>query len=117
MSTGHPLFDTWDQMIQEQIPNFLRLYVNPFVAQTCLCLSRYVQDTWHPEERPRPWYQSFLANGFDEALSGAIKLARYWADVAHRPKTGLVIDPEGRLGPLVSVTLEGQGKVEFIPDM
>jgi acetylornithine/succinyldiaminopimelate/putrescine aminotransferase len=117
MSTGHPLFDTWDQIIQEQLPNFLRLYVNPFVARTCLALNRYVQDAWHRDERPRPRYPSFLANSFDEALSGAIKLARYAAALERRPKTGLVIDGGGRLGPLSAVRLEGKGKVEFIPEI
>jgi acetylornithine/succinyldiaminopimelate/putrescine aminotransferase len=117
MTTGHPLFDTWDEMIQEQIPNFLRLYLNPFVVQTCLGLSAYVQDTWHGGAAPRPRYQSFLANSFDEALSGAIKLARYAADVANRPKAGLAFDPDGRLGPLVSVTLADQDRVEFVPDV
>jgi acetylornithine/succinyldiaminopimelate/putrescine aminotransferase len=111
------LFNTCDQIIQEQIPNFLRLYLNPFVVQTCLSLSRYVQDTWHPGATSKAHYQSFLANGFDEALSGAIKLARFGADVENRPKAGLVIDPDGRLGPLISVTLEGLGEVEFIPDV
>jgi acetylornithine/succinyldiaminopimelate/putrescine aminotransferase len=117
MNTGRPLFDAWDQILQEQIPNFLRLYLNPFVAQTCLCLNRYVQDTWHYGERPRPRYPSFLANSFDEALSGAIKLARYAAAMENRPKTGLVIDGDGRVGPLVAVRLEGKGKVEFIPEI
>ena len=75
MKTRHPLFDTWDQMIQQQLPNFLRLYLNPHVVETCLCLSRYVRETWYESVSPRPHFQSFLANSFDEALSGAIKLA------------------------------------------
>jgi acetylornithine/succinyldiaminopimelate/putrescine aminotransferase len=90
------------------MPNLLRLYVNPHVAQTCLCLCRYVQDTWH---RTEP-YQTFLANSFDEALGGAIKLARFWGDLEQRPKSGLVIDPEGRMGPLASL-----GELAFIPDL
>src|SRR5262249_26045560 len=110
MSISHPLFDTWDELLREQTPNFLRLYLTPFVAQTCLCLSRYVEETWSagvPTE-----HQSFLANSFDEALSGAIKLARFSADVEGRPKTGMVIDPDGRLGPLASVALEGRGRID-----
>jgi acetylornithine/succinyldiaminopimelate/putrescine aminotransferase len=117
MSTRHPLFDTWDEMLAGQVPNFLRLYVNPFVAQACLCLGRYVRDTWHSEESPTPEYQSFLANGFDEALSGAIKLARFAAALEGRSKTGLVLDPDGRLGPLGSIALEGQGTIDFIPEL
>jgi acetylornithine/succinyldiaminopimelate/putrescine aminotransferase len=117
MSNRHPLFQTWDQIIREQIPNFLRLYLNPYVAQTCLCLSRYVQETWHPGTSPPPPFQSFLANSFDEALSGAIKLARFSADAEGRPKAGLVIDPAGRLGPCASVAVDGLGTIEFIPDL
>jgi acetylornithine/succinyldiaminopimelate/putrescine aminotransferase len=60
---------------------------------------------------------SFLTNSFDEALSGAIKLARYSANRDRRPPTGLVIDPAGRLGPFASVTLCSGGKVEFIPKL
>jgi acetylornithine/succinyldiaminopimelate/putrescine aminotransferase len=58
-----------------------------------------------------------LANSFDEALSGAIKLARYSADIEGRPKTGLVLDPEGRIGPSVSVAIDGMGKIDFLPDL
>jgi acetylornithine/succinyldiaminopimelate/putrescine aminotransferase len=122
MDSQHAVFDTWDQLVGEQIPNFLRLYLNPFVVQTCLALNRYVQETWFAGESPGltrrlASYQSFLANSFDEALSGAIKLARYSADLEGRPKAGLVFDPEDRLGPLASVSLNGQEKIEFIPDL
>jgi len=92
----------------------LRLYLNPYVAQTCLCLDRYVRATWPAEAAPA--YQSFLANSFDEALSGAIKLSRYCADIAGWPKKGLVVDPDGRLGPLASMAVDG-GTIEFIPDL
>ena len=71
----------------------------PFVAQTCLCLSRYVQETWFKQDSPKPSFQSFLANSFDEAVSGAIKLARYAADIRGKSLAGLVIDCENRLGP------------------
>lgn len=67
---------TCDQIIRLKIPNLLRLYLNPFVAQTCVALAEMVSAVWsgaHVEGR-RP---SFLANSGDEALSGAIKLARY----------------------------------------
>jgi acetylornithine/succinyldiaminopimelate/putrescine aminotransferase len=117
MSTDGLLLNTFNQMIQEQIPNFLRLYLNPYVVQTCLCLDRYVQDTWHAGQSSAPQRQTFLANSFDEALSGAIKLARFTAAEAGRPKTGLVLDPQGRLGPLASLTLEGQGRIDFLPDV
>ena len=33
-------------MIRGKIPNFFRLYLNPYVVQACYCLSKYVLDTW-----------------------------------------------------------------------
>jgi acetylornithine/succinyldiaminopimelate/putrescine aminotransferase len=117
MDSRHAIFDTWNQLLLEQIPNFLRLYMNPFVAQTCLSLSLYVQETWLAGKSTPSAYQSFLANSFDEAISGAIKLARYSADVEGRPKTGLVFDPGDHLGPVASVSLAGQGNIDFIPEL
>src|SRR5262245_37813480 len=113
----HPLIDTCEQILREQVPNFLRLYLNPHVTSACLCLTRYVQSTWEaPAGRPVE-YQTFLANGFDEALSGAIKLARYCASLAGRPTTGLVLDPDGRLGPYAAASLIGGERVEFVPGL
>src|SRR5262245_2103915 len=108
MNLRHPLADTYRQILREQVPNLFRLYLNPYVAQACFCLDRYVRTTWaaHPEPEA---FQTFLANCFDEALSGAIKLARYCASVAGRPTTGLVIGGEG-LGPFASAQVAG-GKV------
>ena len=40
------LAETYEQILREQEPNFLRLYLNPHVAQTCFCLDRYVRTTW-----------------------------------------------------------------------
>jgi acetylornithine/succinyldiaminopimelate/putrescine aminotransferase len=110
MKPGPRLADTCRQMLQEELPNLFRLYLNPFVAQACLCLERYVQTTWR--SRAGDDFQTFLANGFDEALGGAIKLARYDASVSGRPTTGLVIDPAGRLGPFAAA-----GEVEFVPGL
>jgi acetylornithine/succinyldiaminopimelate/putrescine aminotransferase len=104
-------------MIREQIPNFFRLYMNPFVVQTCFCLSKYVQDAWHRATSDHEHLQSFLANSFEEALSGAIKLARYTCNLRHRSPLGLVIDPERRLGPFASVSPAGSGTVEFVPKL
>jgi acetylornithine/succinyldiaminopimelate/putrescine aminotransferase len=102
-------------MIRERIPNFFRLYMNPYVAQTCLCLSRYVEEAWPPSASDHEHWQSFLANSFDEGLSGAIKLARYTCNLNQRSPLGLVIDPERRLGPFASVSLTGSGAIEFVP--
>jgi acetylornithine/succinyldiaminopimelate/putrescine aminotransferase len=113
MPPRHPLADTYEQILREQQPNLLRLYLNPYVTQACFCLARYVQTTWGSARE----YQTFLANGFDEALGGAIKLARYSASVAGRPTTGLVLDPGDRLGPYAGASVAGGGKVEFIPGL
>lgn len=111
-----PLADTLDQMLREQLPNLLRLYLNPFVAGACHCLGRYAETTWKAPADGRG-YQTFLANGFDEALAGAVKLARYDGSGAGRPSTGLVIDPAGRLGPFASAPAAGGGTVEFVPGL
>ena len=113
MTERHPLTETFRQMLREQLPNLFRLYLNPYVAQTCLCLERYVQTTWGVADR----FQTFLANAFDEALSGAIKLARYGASVCGRPGTGLVIDGGNRLGPFVGAAAAGGAPVEFLPGL
>jgi acetylornithine/succinyldiaminopimelate/putrescine aminotransferase len=110
------LADSFRQILREQLPNFFRPYLNPYVAQTCFCLDRYVHDLWYPELGFGE-FQSFLANGFEEALSGAIKLARYDASVRGRPTTGLVIDAADRLGPFASAPVHGGGKVEFLPGL
>jgi acetylornithine/succinyldiaminopimelate/putrescine aminotransferase len=80
-------------------------------------LSKYAQRICSsdvPMDRP---YQTFLANSFHEALSGAIKLARYCNSLEGRPRTGLVVDPDGRLGHFASVSLNGEGKVDFVPGL
>ncbi|MCI0683558.1 MAG: aminotransferase class III-fold pyridoxal phosphate-dependent enzyme [Gemmataceae bacterium] len=125
MASRALLVETCERLLREQTPNLFRLYLNPYVVQTCLCLERYAQTTWpapHPqplspegrgESRSSP-YQTFLANGFDEALSGAIKLARYCARVSGKPAAGLIIDAAGRLGPFASATARGE-MVSFLP--
>jgi acetylornithine/succinyldiaminopimelate/putrescine aminotransferase len=113
MGQRHSLLESFDRLEREQIPNLVRLYLNPYVAQTCLCLSHYVQSTWAINDE----CQSFLANGFDEALSGAIKLARNFLNLAARPTTGLVFDPSNRLGSFASTVIAGGTKVEFLPGL
>jgi acetylornithine/succinyldiaminopimelate/putrescine aminotransferase len=109
--------DTCAEMLRLQIPNFFRLYLNPYVVQACHCLSRYAETSWPAQPTAPGDCPSFLANSFDEALAGAIKLARYSGAPVGRSPVGLVIDPSGRLGPFASVTLENGGRVEFIPDL
>lgn len=121
---------TYEQILRERTPNLFRLYLNPHVAKTCLALERLIQSAWPPNARSvgqagsLPYvaqaaslcetFPSFLANSFDEALSGAIKLARYAAAAAGKPTAGLVIDPANRLGPFAA-TLSHGTKVEFLP--
>jgi acetylornithine/succinyldiaminopimelate/putrescine aminotransferase len=133
MGQRHPVLETCDQMLREELPNLFRLYVNPHVTQVCYCLDRYVSTTWcrrcEPSgagvplgsrhllaEKAPGEHQTFIANSFDEALSGAIKLARYTATLAGRPTTGLVLDPTGRLGPFRSAPVAG-GRIEFVPGL
>jgi acetylornithine/succinyldiaminopimelate/putrescine aminotransferase len=117
MQPRHPFADTYEQILREQLPNFLRLYLNPHVTQTCFCLGRYVQSTWKGRGGDGGAFQTFLANGFDEALGGAIKLARYCASIAGRPTTGLVIDAADRLGPFAGLAFPGGGRIEFVPGL
>lgn len=112
MEARERLTETFDRILRDRLPNLFRLYLNPYVAQTCLCLERHIQTTWSTKAEPAAEYQSFLANSSDEALSGAIKLARYCASVAGRPTTGLVFDPANRLGAFASA-----GSVVFVPGL
>jgi acetylornithine/succinyldiaminopimelate/putrescine aminotransferase len=116
VSTEHPLFKTWAELERRQTPNFFRLYLNPHVAQTCFCLNQLVQENFN-HGRAEPAYQSFLANSFEEALSGAIKLARFAANEEGRPSAGLVLDPAGRLPHFAATTLADGESLTFIPDL
>ena len=107
---------TCDRMIREQIPNLLRLYANPYVAQACYCLTRLVVEAFHGLVEADD-YQVFLANSGEEALSGAIKLARYSANVEGRPATGLLLDEEGRFDHFAFTELAGFGRLDFIPGL
>ncbi len=117
MNTRHPFLDTCEELIARQTPNLFRFYLNPHVVQTCHCLNRYVRDTWYADKPKQPNYQSFLANSFEESLSGAIKLARYAASVEHRSQRGLILDFAGRLGSFVSAASENNARIEFIPNL
>ncbi|MCS6851013.1 MAG: aminotransferase class III-fold pyridoxal phosphate-dependent enzyme [Gemmataceae bacterium] len=115
MGTRPFFLETCELLLREQRPNLLRLYVNPAVVQTCLCLQRAIQATWLRAESET--YQTFLANGFEEALSGAIKLARCAAHAHGRPPTGLVLDPTGRLGTFASLSRADGGRIDFVPGL
>jgi acetylornithine/succinyldiaminopimelate/putrescine aminotransferase len=113
----HSLADTLGEMLRAKLPNLFRLYVNPFVTQACHGLDQYVRTTWKEGGADEP-YQSFLANCFDEALGGAIKLARFSASVAGRPAEGLIIDPQGRLGCFEGFDpADGGQRITFVPGL
>ena len=61
MQPLHPFVETYRQILREQVPNLFRLYLNPYVAQACLCLARYVHSTWDGTTEADD-FQSFLAN-------------------------------------------------------
>jgi acetylornithine/succinyldiaminopimelate/putrescine aminotransferase len=116
--------ETYEQMLREQEPNFLRLYLNPHVAQTCFCLDHYVLTTWpqaaaasRGKHDRLEYCQSFLANGFEEAISGAIKLARYSRYANGARSTGLVLDPADRLTNFAAAELAGGVTVPFLPGL
>jgi acetylornithine/succinyldiaminopimelate/putrescine aminotransferase len=112
-----PLFaQTYEQLVAQQVPNLFRLFLNPYVVQTCLCLERYVQTSWQADGPTTQSCQTFLANGFHEALSGAIKLARSSASATGKSTAGLIFDPSDRLGPFASASVHGQ-TVEFLPGL
>lgn len=91
------MLQTCEELIRLRIPNLLRLYLNPWVVQTCTVLAAAVR--WKFPASSGSRYPSFLANSGEEALSGAIKLARF-----HRHQT-----PQGR-------TLTPDSAVLFIGD-
>jgi len=108
--------ETCRRMIRERIPNLFRLYLNPYVAQACYCLNRAIESAWPAAASAEP-HQVFLANSLEEALSGAIKLARYTTNAAGRPGVGLVFDPENRLEHFAHTDLPGLGRTEYLPDI
>jgi 4-aminobutyrate aminotransferase-like enzyme len=123
---------TCDQIIRLKIPNLLRLYLNPFVAQTCVALAEIVSEVW-PATRSEGRRSSFLANSGEEALSGALKLARYAQNV-HWQSDGLtterndlatrvfLVDDGNRFRHFASTVIESDESdervtIEFIPEM
>ena len=88
---GLSALQTCDQIIRLKIPNLLRLYLNPFVAQTCVALAEMVWDVW-PESKKEGRRSSFLANSGEEALSGALKLARYTQNVRSQNDASITME-------------------------
>ncbi len=118
------LTETYEQILREQEPNFLRLYLNPHVAQTCFCLDQYVRSTWaappissRTKSGQAEDCQSFLANSFEEAISGAIKLARFSRHAKGTLSNGLIFDPADRLTGFAFAELAGGARVPFLPGL
>jgi hypothetical protein len=115
MHNSPPLAETIESILHEREPNFLRLYLNPHVAQACFCLDRYARTTWAGGGDED--FQSFLANGAEEAISGALKLLRCNRVPTDARSTGLIVDPADRLVGFASAELAGGGSVTFLPDL
>ncbi|MFO0949800.1 MAG: aminotransferase class III-fold pyridoxal phosphate-dependent enzyme [Isosphaeraceae bacterium] len=115
-----PLSETLRQMLEAREPNLLRLYLNPHVARACFCLDRYVRTTW-PESAGRGGadedFQTFLANSLEEALSGAVKLARFTRGDSGAAARGLILDPADRAEGFASFDLDGGQTVQFLPGL
>jgi len=109
-----PISVTFDRMIRERIPNFFRLYHNPYVAQACYSLTRLVADGWPGQIDPDNW-QVFLANSGEEALSGAIKLSRYAANAEGFSGTGILLDEDRRFEYFASDERGGDERLSFLP--
>src|SRR5215831_14326636 len=105
--------DTCRRIVRDRIPNLLRLYLNPYVAQTCYCLTHQIEAAWPTSSAKN--HQVFIANSMEEALNGAIKLARYSSAVSGRPPDGVLWDQDGRLEHFVSSDLQEVGTVCYIP--
>lgn len=109
------ILDTCQELLDGSIPNFLRLYLNPYVAQACHCLARYVTTSW-PADPATAGYQTFLANSRDEAVSGAVKLARYSGSVNGGATAGVLIDPAREFSFFECLTVADE-QLELIPEL
>ena len=112
--TSSPILDSCRELIDREIPNFFRLFDNPSLVQACHCLARYAALAW-PATQPDGPFQSFLANGRLEALSGAVKLARYNLSSRGDESAGLLVDPVRRFPYFESIPLGANDAVELIP--
>ena len=104
--------DTCAGIIDGRLPNLFRLYANPDVAAACDALTAMTRHGAKPGGRD----PSFLANGGEEALSGALKLARFTLAETGTPGAAAnLLDPVGTLTAFAAVpTADGDG-IEFLP--
>lgn len=123
------LLQSCDQLIDSRTPNFLRLYLNPWVAQVCLCLEHLAAPLLKHSGQASERCPSYLCNSRHEALAGALKLVRYTQ--ANRsqlnrqvPEQGpdvsavcIVVDDDGRYADFAATSLIDDGQLQYIPDV
>lgn len=107
---------TLQELLDRRVPNFLRLHLQASVAQTCVCLSELVAAAW-PSADAAPARPSFLANGREEAVSGALKLARCHLTAHKRPVDGLLVDPCGHLDRFAAIDGRDGSRITLIPGL
>jgi acetylornithine/succinyldiaminopimelate/putrescine aminotransferase len=108
------------RMTSQSIPNLLRLHLSPHVAQACYLLDRLAAQWRVPSDRSdRRTHaaagQVFLANSGEEALSGALKLARSLASRFSDGRDALILDPTGRFRHFSDTLVDGSRPVQFLP--
>ncbi|MBD3673432.1 MAG: aminotransferase class III-fold pyridoxal phosphate-dependent enzyme [Planctomycetaceae bacterium] len=116
MSKPPPILETCRELIAKQIPNLFRLYLNPFVAQACVCLEKILKQTWSNAFSEDERLPTYLGNAFEEVLSGACKLARYETECRGISQRGLILDPAGRLKFFESISI-GDETITLIPEV
>ncbi|MBA4018922.1 MAG: hypothetical protein C0483_17275 [Pirellula sp.] len=104
--------DTCDEIIRRRLPNLFRLYLNPYVAQACYCLGEAVCEAWPAAVGPQ---QVFLANSSEEALSGAVKLARYDRSKMGLATGGVLHDAVGALEHFAGTKVNERNRLTFLP--
>lgn len=106
--------DTCEEIIASRLPNLFRPYLNPAVAEACYCLGEAVCELWPAAVGPQ---QVFLANSYEEALSGAVKLARYDRSKRGLSTVGVLQDFDSRLENFVDAKLVDRGRIAFLPGL
>lgn len=110
------ILDTCRQLIAEQTPNFFRLYLNPYVAQACLCLETIVRQSWPEPNTQQDRWPTYLGNALEEVLSGACKLARYETECRGVSQRGLIIDPAARLKYFEGISVASGEQITLLPE-
>ena len=109
---------TCEKIVENQIPNLLRLYLNPWVAQTCIVLNYYTQKLNAADSTTVEDWPAFLANSREEALSGAIKLARFTVNSQSqkaRSPNVLLVDPNERFAHFGTTTRNDGSECRLLP--